>query len=75
MFDTQYRVKNKKKEIIKSIRVMGFVFLMMGLFSLAKNAENSAVMNFRIFSILFGGVVVIITSYLLKTKEFKDSWK
>ena len=75
MFDTQHRVNDKRKEIIKSIRVMGFVFLMMGLFYLAKNAENSAVVNFRIFTILFGGAVVLITSYLLKTKEFKDSWK
>jgi hypothetical protein len=75
MFDAQYRVKNKKKERIKTINVMGFVFLMMGLFSLTKSADNSAVVYFRMFSILFGGVVVLITSYLLRTKEFKDSWK
>ncbi len=75
MFDTQHRVKNTKKEMIKTINIMGFVFFMIGLLSLSKHAENPAVGYFRLFRLLFGGVVVLITSYVLKTKEFKDSWK
>jgi hypothetical protein len=75
MFDTQYRVKNKKKERLKGINTSGFVFMLLGLLAFTKKAENSAVLYFRIFSILFGALIVIITGYLLRNKEFKDGWK
>jgi len=75
MFDTQYRVKNKKKEWIKTFNIMGFVFLIMGLAAFAKSAENTAVVYFRIFCIFFGLIVVLVTDYFLRTKKFEDSWK
>lgn len=75
MFDLQQRVENKKKERLKSINLFGLIFLVMGLGSFAKGTPNSAVLYFRIFSILIGGSVFLITEYILRTKKFEDSWK
>lgn len=75
MFATQRRVKNKKKEWINSFKTFGIVFMLMGLASFAKGTPNSAVKYFRIFSVLFGAIAVIVTNYLLRTKKFEDSWK
>jgi len=75
MFDTQHRVKNKKKEWIKTFNLMGAIFFVMGLASLAKGTPNSAVLYFRLFSILFGSIVFLITDYILRTRNFEDSWK
>lgn len=75
MFDTQHRIKNKKKEWINSFKTFGIVFMLMGLASFAKGTPNSAVKYFRIFSVLFGAIAVIVTNYFLRTKKFEDSWK
>ncbi len=75
MFDTKYRVKNKKKERIKSFNVMGFVLLIMGLFAFGKRYESSAAFYFRLITVLLGSIIVVITSIILRSKEFKDDWK